>query len=318
MVTLGACTKGGVCMGCMNVITVPDAGPEVLPAHISDLEINKEQQQQQLLFRCFTCKRPSHYEHLPRPASLPDDASVVDIALYYQDEKDWSCADCSSYVYDVDKILAWRPYPPNTVEPPRSPDEHPNFRDPLPREYLVKWVGRSYRRTEWVPHMWLLSTHLMKLKNFIASGARVELHLGDKRSKVSEDSDLPEIAPDVPIQGPLSHDAFPDAEQHIPLAWKTVNRILDILLWHPGSNGAKTKKRDTRLNSDTESAEIKLQAEYNAVFENGRQPSERNTETAAEWESRKKRSIKTDDIGDVIWIFVKWDDLNYSEGQRFS
>lgn len=304
-------------MGCMDVITVPDV--ETLPAQTSNVEINKEQRQDQLLFRCFACRRPSHYEHLPRPASLPDDSSVVDIALYYQDEKDWSCADCSSYVYDLDKILAWRPYPPGAVEPPLSPDEYPNYKNHLPREYLVKWVGRSYRRTEWVPHMWLLSTHVTKLKNFIASGAQVELHRGHKRSEVQEDADLLETgatSPDDPVQGPLSHNAFPDAEQHIPLAWRTVDRIMDILLWSPESNSAKTKKRGKRVISDTESAQTELQVEYNAVFESGRQPSQWNTETAAEWESRKKRSITTDDIGDVIWIFVKWDDLSYSEGQR--
>ena len=303
-------------MGCMNVAIVPHAGSEVVPTEISDVEISKELSQQ-LLFRCFTCKRPSHYEHLPRPASLPADSSLTDIALYYQNEKSWSCPDCSSYVYDLDKILAWRPYPSDAVELSQSPREPPNYKDPLPREYLVKWVGRSYRRVQWVPHMWLLSTNPGKLKNFITSGARVELHRGDKRSHVQEDADLLETAatsPDVPTQGPLSLDAFPDAEQHIPLAWKTIDRILDVLLWRPQSKGAKGNKEGIPENSDVESAEAKLQVEYDAVFESGRQPSQWNSEGIPEWESRKKRSITTDNIGDVIWIFVKWDDLNYGEG----
>jgi hypothetical protein len=166
--------------------------------------------------------------------------------------------------------------------------------------------------------MWLLSMSQTKLKHFIASGTRVELRRDDK-SKLQEDDDLFETAvaaPDVPFQGPLSLDAFPDAEHHIPLAWKTVDRVLDILLWHPKSNGAKPKNKRIQVDSDVESVEQKIQTEFDAVFESGEQPSARNTETVVQWESRKKRPITTDDIGDVVWIFVKWDDLNYGEGQR--
>ena len=316
---LGACTKGGICMGCMGVTTEPhvvsEAGATDNDRDVEMTDINTEEPQQHLLFRCSTCRRSSHYEHLPRPAGLPEDSSVVEIAQYYQNEAKWLCADCSSYVDHLDKILAWRPYPPNAIEPPHDPEELPNYKDPLPREYLVKWVGRSYRRTQWVPHMWLLSTNRAKLKNFIAGGARVELHRDGKKSKAQEDDDLfgnTTAAPDVPIQGPLSINAFPDAEQHIPLAWKTVDRILDVLLWRRKSND-KARNKTTRVDSDNEAIE---QAEYNSVFECGKKPSTRNTETIVQWESRMGRTVSEDDIGDVVWMFAKWDDLNYGEGQR--
>ncbi|KAF8634457.1 hypothetical protein AX15_000900 [Amanita polypyramis BW_CC] len=316
----GACTKGGICMGCMDVVaephTVSGVGATDNNGDIEMIDINTEEPRRELLFRCFTCRRPSHYEHLPRPSRLPEDSTVTDIAQYYQNEGSWLCSDCSSYIYQLDKILAWRPYPPNAVEPLRGPNELPNYKDPLPRQYLIKWVGRSYRRTQWVPHMWLLSTNNAKLKNFIVSGARVELHRDSKKSKVQEDDDLfgnTAAAPDVPMQKPLSLDAFPDAEQHIPLAWKTVDRVLDVLLWRPKSGNAGVRKKDTRVDSGDETTEQKLQAEYNAAFDNGEQPSTRNTETAARWESRMGCSISEDTVGDIVWMFVKWDDLNYGE-----
>jgi chromodomain-helicase-DNA-binding protein 4 len=112
--------------------------------------ISKRGSPEQLLFRCFTCKRLAHYAHLPNPFS--EDASPVELAQYYQ-ENEWDCGDCLSFVFAVDKILAWRPYPSNAIEAPRPDDEPPNIKSQLPREYLVKWVGRSYRRVQWVPHL---------------------------------------------------------------------------------------------------------------------------------------------------------------------
>ncbi|KAF8640689.1 hypothetical protein AX17_000345 [Amanita inopinata Kibby_2008] len=332
----GACTKGGICMGCMEVAIQPSDKPEPLQSSVLAIDnpgdadnttdfsvsmpkVDTDEDRKpldQLVFRCFTCKRLAHYEHLSRPSSLPDDSSIAEIAEYYQREKDWLCADCSSYIYSLDKILAWRPYPSDAVELPRSVNEPPNYKDPLPRKYLVKWVGRSYRRTEWVPHMWLLSTNKAKLKNFVANGARVAL-LRDEKKKKAQDIDPFDNGLDVrgsPLQEVLSLGASPDAEQTIPSAWKTVDRVLDILLWHPKQINTKKKNRNARIISDTEdSMEQRLEAERNAAFESGRQPSAKNTETILEWESREKRSIGAEDIGSVVWAFLKWQDLNYDE-----
>ncbi|KIL71765.1 hypothetical protein M378DRAFT_155365 [Amanita muscaria Koide BX008] len=307
----GACTKGGICMGCMEATTSNNTDDDADTTTKLDMELEK---QPQLLFRCFTCRRPAHYEHLMRPQLLPEDSSVADIAEYYQKDKGWLCADCSSYIYSLDKILAWRPYPPDAVEPPYPPDELPNYKDPLPREYLVKWIGRSYRRIQWVPHMWLLSTNQAKLKNFVNNGSRVELKRGSKRSKPLETADILESLPDInddAADGLPSLEAFPDADQHIPQAWKTVDRVLDVLFWRPKSN--MVTKNNTRIDSDSETIETKVTAEYSAVFANGKEPSAKNTKTVTQWQAREKRQIAPEDIGDVVWVFIKWEDLNYDE-----
>ena len=70
-----------------------------------ELEIPKE-----LFFRCVTCKRLSHYEHLPPPDhSDGSDWDAVSLAKYYPE--DWLCGYCASSAYTVEKIIAWRPFP---------------------------------------------------------------------------------------------------------------------------------------------------------------------------------------------------------------
>lgn len=97
-----------------------------------------------LLFRCVTCLRPAHYEHLA-PLQADEDTRMppARLALEYQ-EFHWQCKDCHSWTSNVDKILAWRPYPADAKEPEYAPGEVPPIKDALPREYLVKWEDRSY------------------------------------------------------------------------------------------------------------------------------------------------------------------------------
>lgn len=338
------CIKGGICMGCEEVALKPDAPPQPVADKDGDIEMSdaKEPPAQEssknsivreLLFRCLTCKRLAHYAHLPEPSDLDEEIQLdaVDLARHYQDN-DWICGDCSSYTYPVDKILAWRPYPPNATETSDSP----NYKDQLPREYLVKWQGRSYRRTQWVPHMWLLSTHMGKLSNFV-QGKGPKIDLLKEPVKDGEDvrmetaptggaeGDAPPIAfgdieePSTSMTPPADSEspsgANPDADRKIPPAWKTIDRVLDLLLWAPKKK-QKKKSRLVRAGSDPEDlAEVDEEAEATrlAVFEEGEQPSDDYTADLATWERRNNRELNEDDIGLVIWTFAKWKDLNYDE-----
>lgn len=306
----------------------PNPTPGKDSAHMSAYE---------LLFRCFTCKRLAHYAHMRFPTELSSDASVAEIAQFYQTAKAWLCGDCSSYLYGLDKILAWRPYPANAVEPLHPSNEPPNYKSPLPREYLVKWLDRSYRRTQWVPHMWLVSTNHAKLKHFLAGGSKVALLATameeDKPMDIDEPAPLFEIAesrasstkPGINTPS-LPQDAIPDAERRIPPAWKTVDRVLDVLLWHPRRRTGKSKKHQSkkgkrkvqRIESDDESDEELgngIQEELDYTFDHGEQPSADLTETVSEWEARNKPStISMINIDQVVWVFTKWDDLGYDEG----
>lgn len=286
----------------------------------------------ELLFRCFTCKRLAHYRHLPRPSVFGDEGEpdLPDVAEYYQGTKNWLCSDCSSFRYDLDKIIAWRPYPTNAVEPSRKPGEVPDHKSPLPREYLVKWAGRSYRRVQWVPHMWLVSTNPAKLKNFIVGGTKVEL--------LPEPAETPEIKMDIddgdrpallekPVQSRSSSvrldervsgfTPLPDAELRIPVQWKTVDRVLDVLLWQPTLKKWKPRPKRKQIqkvlltSEDEEDERDEIDNEKNLTFEKGEQPPGHLTETFKDWQ--KHDTLRKKDIGRVAWAFIKWDDLGYDE-----
>lgn len=290
-------------------------------------------QSDQILFRCFACKRIAHYEHLPIPPTLLSDGDLDAIVEYYS--QTWMCADCSSYRDGVDKVIAWRPYPPNAVEPPRAPDEVPNYKSSLPREYLVKWLDRSYRRVQWVPHMWLVSTHQAKLKNFLAGGSKVELlktieegGYEDAASapvfEIGEDSRASSTKPGTATPfSPL--EASSDAERRIPSAWKTIDRILDVHLWHPKQeqtkpkSGARKGKRKVKMvvsDDDMEEVDESIERERVLAFERGEQPDVDLMESISDWEERTGETFTSENISLVVWAFIKWTDLGYDEGMQ--
>jgi chromodomain-helicase-DNA-binding protein 4 len=357
-------------MGCQTVIFEPDIaflqkgkqlptnGVETTPASAAsglehhDAEMTDEKQpaptilnaavegpSKELLFRCVTCKRAAHYAHLPIPSALrnfvkPGDA--IAIAMHHQFEASWDCSDCHSFVYKPEHILAWRPYPADAVEPPPKKDEELNIRRPLPREYLVKWVDRSFRRTQWVPHMWLVARHFSLLKNFLTKGPKVEMLVEPLPiARAEHDTNALEI-PTPPIFEIGAEDSretsakpeakfpslglepSPDAERRVMPAWKTVHHVLDVLFWSSEKHSKDKRKRrkaavDDANELDGINADPEIQAEYTAAFDEGEQPSEDLTETVAEYEKRIGREVTTADVDRVIWAFIKWGDLPYDE-----
>ncbi|KAL4268111.1 AB hydrolase superfamily protein [Pleurotus pulmonarius] len=356
-----SCMKGGICMGCMDTALETDPslnksthdGTQTQDTKsVVDEDVNMEDASKavtkladqgisdRLLFRCVLCKRLAHYEHLARPPDLDADASVVDVATWLQREQ-WRCADCLSFQDKVEHVLAWRPYPPNAVEPPRPSDEPPNAKASLPREYLVKWVDRSYKRVQWVPHMWLASTHFSKLKNFLASGTKVDLlqepfgvgEPTEEDQKMDGPSALKtpaESRASSSKPGTDQHTSSPghlvNAEQYIPPLWSTVDRVLDLVIWSPmylrHVQNSRTKKSRRRLvksgddddddGGNGEENEESLAA-FNEVFKHGNNPPEKDSETLEEWEERTGQTFSMDDIQRVVFGFFKWSDLGYDD-----
>lgn len=178
-----------------------------------------------------------------------------DIADYYQrplyKHDAWHCHQCREWVWTVDlvslsaqidhtddQICAWRPNPPNAREAPRQPGEKPFYKDPLPREYLVKWIGRGFRHVTWVPHTWLLTSAPQKLKNFLEKGPMLDLVTDETLAARGDDMENPTIAnvlgneDSTETQGHPRHDTnknewdghgpAPDihAESSIPQEWR--------------------------------------------------------------------------------------------------
>lgn len=318
-----ACMKGGSCIGCGEVALEPDSRLKSRDNKNADEDVTMEETQprqeleipKELFFRCITCKRLSHYEHLPPPDhSDGSDWDALSLAKHYSE--DWLCGDCASFTYKVEKIIAWRPSPEGAAQP-----DEPNYRDALPREYLIKWKDRSYRRVTWVPHMWILATHGQMLRNFtLGTGPKVTLMerpvleevqdpeptapVGDTRDSappvtfgdVIEDAPLPTVD-----EGPA--EAIPDAHLRIPSAWKTVDRVLDILLWRPKKGG----------DDETVEHQRKIASEF------GEQPGDDYVLSLDSWERAKKNDLAEEDIHHVAYAFFKWNDLGYEEcGHNFA
>ncbi|KAG7099004.1 hypothetical protein E1B28_000889 [Marasmius oreades] len=326
----GSCTRGGICMGCMNVAL--DANPSVEPKlYVVNEGGNNEgnaagtvqQTREGLLFRCLTCKRLAHYEHLQKDGD-PDQV-LADIAQSHQ--HNWLCTDCASYQWKLDNILAWRPYPPNAVEPPRAEGEPANYKMQLPREYLVKWVERGYRRTQWVPHMWLLSTYPQKLRYFLQEGPKVRLLLEPRERKNFPESELPafnsmpgsrDSSAKPGAQTPVApRNALPDAEQRIPLSWMTIDRVLEVQLKRPTQSKKLKKNGRIRKVVESEEEEAKEDAEdaeesqaYQNAYDLSEEP-EGFTESIDEFEGRTGRPFEENDIDRVIWGLFKWNELGY-------
>ena len=284
----------------------------------------KTKDKRQLLFRCGSCKRGAHYHHLENP--FIEESTLVEIARAYQEDKGWVCSDCSSFPSTVDKIIAWRPYPPDAKEV--NPDE-PYYRDTLPREYLVKWVGKSYRRTSWVPHLWLLARAQGKLRNFLdGKGPKVQLeHTRIIRSKEGEEGVKHRVY--VEDGDPKPPTALPDAEDCIPEAWLRVDRVLDVRVWTLGKkkrppagiSGEKRGGRKVISSEDDEPEGVEIiedglvaKKQRENAYSRGHEPSEEYLETVDEWVARTGQECTVESIDQVIWCLLKWEDLDYAEG----
>ncbi|GJJ09860.1 hypothetical protein Clacol_004084 [Clathrus columnatus] len=356
------CIQGGICMHCREVAVAPEAPPEpeLSTQNIPDTShppiaylentnhaedtlnelrthiytVSPDDQSRELLFRCKVCKRLAHYAHLPQP-NLDNPLSLIDLAIYYQDNTDWQCTECTSFVFQLDKILAWRPYPANAVEPQRPDEQPPDHKSMLPREYLVKWVGKSYRRVQWVPHMWLLATSSAKLKNFLVTGPRVtlleapsDLVNTEQKGTINDsgvdpnffivDDTAGQRAGSEGQQGPSG--PSPDADRRIPLLWKTVERILDVRIWNPlkprkkrrGAQSKSSKKKSVGTDSGSESGPEREQ-QRTAAYASGAEPDNRFLESIDDWESRNGKYISIEQAPDVIWAYIKWQELGYED-----
>ena len=336
----GACMKGGVCMGCKEVALRPDQHNSTQPAPSNDssslpplsptasaLQDNGTSSEE-LLFRCFTCKRLAHYAHLPVPDDYDAD-DTAEVASYYQYNTDWKCADCFALVYMLEHILAWRPFPENAIEPPRPPNEPPNHKAMLPREYLIKWADRSYRRVQWVPHGWLLAVAPNKLKHFLNGGPKIPLldELISEEAVPSysgepsafeigrEGSEASHRGKDKDVDTTSLLAACPDAEKRIPPAWKTVDRVLDIRLWRPRKTSKKGKQRATRVQSSgSDDEDPEMRRVRNAAYDQGEEPPNNMLVTIDEFESSTRAKLSERHIEQVAWAFIKWDDLGYDNG----
>ncbi|KAI0881702.1 PHD/FYVE-zinc-finger like domain-containing protein [Annulohypoxylon maeteangense] len=105
-----------------------------------------------VLFRCSTCKRGYHLEHLP-PID-PDRVGSGDVRydrIHEYSLEGWKCKECLEATHKIHALVAWRPADQSSYQNGRICDEFGS--DEI--EYLVKWDGRSHAHDSWMPGAWV-------------------------------------------------------------------------------------------------------------------------------------------------------------------
>lgn len=308
----------------------------------------------QVLFRCKTCRRPAHWQHLPpRDPSDKNQRTAVQIASVYLERgpDQWKCPDCVRLRYPAESILAWRPDPPDAVEN-LPPGEIPKPKNLLPREYLVKFKERGYKRVEWVSHMWLLAMHEGLLRHFLKNGTRLSLleddseefqekigkHQGDDKGSAGAATGggaldvLPVFARSRSVSAEVDKKEseyeetpgpVPDAQLRIPSSWLRIDRVLDVILQSPSDakrrrrNKGKARRKAIRIRDSEDELESDSEDEQvpdDPVFVDGEEPSGELTETVEDFELREGRKPNAKEIVDnAVWVYFKFEDLQYDE-----
>lgn len=111
----------------------------------------------QVLFRCKSCQRAYHFEHLPGRSedsvTFEDGENIREERLSEYNDN-WQCNDCCNMSSKVQGLVAWRPSNLDTYVAGTPVDE---LRED-DKEYLVKWEGTSYFKCSWMPGAWIWGT----------------------------------------------------------------------------------------------------------------------------------------------------------------
>ncbi|GAM91012.1 hypothetical protein ANO11243_090590 [Dothideomycetidae sp. 11243] len=105
-----------------------------------------------VLFRCVSCSRGFHYEHLPPRSDVVElDNSHAAAMRFAEYAQDWKCKDCAEAPAKIRGLVAWKPLDEDTYNPAKAVDEI-NEDDKV---YLVRWENLSYFRAIWMPGAWV-------------------------------------------------------------------------------------------------------------------------------------------------------------------
>lgn len=106
-----------------------------------------------VLFRCETCRRAWHFEHLPPlsdESETPEDLEELRNTRL-NEYAQWQCKDCLEVPGKVQGLVAWRPADQESYKPGQTVED---FREDE-KEYLIKWADKSYFKCTWMPGGWV-------------------------------------------------------------------------------------------------------------------------------------------------------------------
>lgn len=107
-----------------------------------------------VLFRCKTCQRGWHFEHLSaqsHTSKTPTEQEELRDELLKDYTPKWQCQECSNVPGKVQGLVAWRHIDQASYIEGKTADALCEDE----KEYLIKWEGRSYFRCSWMPGPWV-------------------------------------------------------------------------------------------------------------------------------------------------------------------
>jgi chromodomain-helicase-DNA-binding protein 4 len=117
-----------------------------------------------VLFRCTSCQRAYHFEHLPAlssKSSKTEDVEELREVRFKEYSRKWQCKECHEVTAKVQGLVAWRlPNPDSYVKGQTIED----FREDE-KEYLIKWEDKSYFRCTWMPGGWVWGVTAVIMRN---------------------------------------------------------------------------------------------------------------------------------------------------------
>ena len=126
-----------------------------------EIDSSRVNQAENVLFRCISCWRAFHFEHLPSRSDAMDIETEVDTDQRFREySRDWKCKDCLDMPAKVSGIIAWKPVDEDNYDPGLAFENI----DEDEKAYLVKWEAMSYFRARWMPGAWVwgVSAHAMR------------------------------------------------------------------------------------------------------------------------------------------------------------
>ncbi|KAI9048486.1 hypothetical protein LZ554_007320 [Drepanopeziza brunnea f. sp. 'monogermtubi'] len=109
-----------------------------------------------VLFRCISCYRAYHFDHLPGlNISKNTEEELGTSELREKRLKEytptWQCKDCYLVPAKVQTLVAWRPANRESYKKGQTVFDF----DEDDKEYLVKWTELSYFKSTWMPGAWV-------------------------------------------------------------------------------------------------------------------------------------------------------------------
>lgn len=134
------------------------------------------------MFRCCSCHRAWHKDHLPPIGSHPSTPDQLPGAL--KDYSiDWQCNECTMAQQKIHRLVAWRIKTDLSVASPSFADVNDDE-----KEYLVKWDTLSYFHCTWMPGAWIYGVAAGASRNAFAKRANeIDLFKTTEKEAIPEE-----------------------------------------------------------------------------------------------------------------------------------